>query len=303
MFDFLFAKKRRHYADRMGDLIDSPEKDSNFRQSVDSILADISLKSSHTSSENRDYIQKLFEKYFQDHKLSQAERESLLHRCRVLNLPENTVSNLVSERFTRVLNESEEDRRLTPEEEERINETATALGLDEESAQSILGPYRARLELFKLLYEVEQGNLPATEAPFGFAKKKRETVHLIIENTAFHEERTQTTYQGGSQGLSFRVAKGVNYRVGGHKGHIERTPVVTHIDDGKLIITSERIVFIGERKRKICEFKRFIDFELFSDGIKIAVTNRQKPSWFIFHEAYSELMGLIVTRLLNDALE
>ena len=55
-------------------------------------------------------------------------------------------------------------------------------------------------------------------------------------------------YQGGSQGMSFRVMKGVSYRVGGHRGHITSETGVVAVSDGELILTNNRVIFRGDKK-------------------------------------------------------
>ena len=56
--------------------------------------------------------------------------------------------------------------------------------------------------------------------------------------------RLPGTWEGRSQGVSFRVAKGVRYRVGANKGHfVQGEEVPTPIDTGVVTITNLRVVF------------------------------------------------------------
>ena len=64
--------------------------------------------------------------------------------------------------------------------------------------------------------------------------KKGEFPILVITDIGLVEMgREAGSYQGGSQGVSFRVMKGVSYRVGGHKGTFVAGPeVLKMVDQG-----------------------------------------------------------------------
>jgi hypothetical protein len=117
-----------------------------------------------------------------------------------------------------------------------------------------------------------QGKLPERfklegSLPFNF--QKSEVLIWVFPKVEYLEDKTRTEYQGGSHGLSFRIAKGVYYRLGAFKGHpVHRTERV-HVDTGILAITSKHIYFGGDKKSFRVRFDRIVSFLAFTDGVGI----------------------------------
>ena len=91
----------------------------------------------------------------------------------------------------------------------------------------------------------------------------------------------QGHYIGGYSGVSLHIAKGVNYRVGGTRGHCVPGPEVqTPVDRGLVIVTSHRVVFTGSRTTREWLFTRLIGTDSSSDDgtLLLHVSNRQKVS-------------------------
>ena len=105
-------------------------------------------------------------------------------------------------------------------------------------------------------------------------------------------------YAGGSQGFSFRVAKGVRYRVGASRGHfIPGDEVQTVIDQGTVTVTTQRVVFTGSKATREWTFAKLLDTEISQDRslVLIHVSNRQKVSGVKTAPAFSEALSLGVT--------
>ncbi len=112
--------------------------------------------------------------------------------------------------------------------------------------------------------------------------KKGEFLILILENAGLVElGRGRGTYQGGSQGVSIRITKGVYYRVGGHRGTFVPGPETLKIvDQGTAAITNQRVVFQGAGKTREWLFSKLIGLDHDpTKGISmIHVSNRQRAS-------------------------
>lgn len=74
--------------------------------------------------------------------------------------------------------------------------------------------------------------------------KDGEEVYLAISAKTFTSKERVTGYEGGSSGVSVRVAKGVTVRSGGSKGTAVRKKVY-EFHDGDYVVTNKRLVFIG----------------------------------------------------------
>ncbi len=90
-----------------------------------------------------------------------------------------------------------------------------------------------------------------------------------------------SSYQGGSQGVSIRIAKGLSYRVGSNRGQLVRNPeALTVIDSGDATFTNQRVVFGGQSQTREWAFDKLVDFNAGDNGtqVMISVSNRQKVS-------------------------
>jgi hypothetical protein len=94
----------------------------------------------------------------------------------------------------------------------------------------------------------------------------------------------QGHYVGKSTGVSLHVAKGVNYRVGGMRGHYVPGPEVqTPVDHGQVFVTSRRVVFEGGQTTHEWLFAKLIGADATSDdhAVLLHVSNRQKVSGLV----------------------
>ena len=94
---------------------------------------------------------------------------------------------------------------------------------------------------------------------------------------------------GLSQGVSFRVMKGVYYRVGSFKGRPITRQERVSLGTGTLYVTDRNLYFSGSQKTMRVPYGKIVAFEQFSDGIGImrdAATAKPqifvtKDGWFI----------------------
>lgn len=108
--------------------------------------------------------------------------------------------------------------------------------------------------------------------------KRGEIAHAVVAAELL-KEVVDREWQGRSSGVSFRIVRGVRYHVGSSRG---RSVVVgSHIevaDRGPLIITSQRAVFQGSRRSLEFAYPKLLDITPYSDGVRLAVSNRQSSS-------------------------
>jgi hypothetical protein len=175
-----------------------------------------------------------------------------------------------------------------------IDAVGSALyGDDEQEAQkAILAGYRSHL----FIAMVNDGRLPeTTDAPI--VLKRGEVLHLA-EKAALLKEVIQREFQAGSRGVSFRVMKGVSYRVGSTRGKmVEVGRTLEAVDEGDLCITSSRVVFTGLRKTMEMPYTKLIDLNVYTDAIQIHLSNRQNPPMFRVTD------GPMVAAAINAAIQ
>ncbi len=94
-------------------------------------------------------------------------------------------------------------------------------------------------------------------------------------------KRGRGHYVGGYSGFSFHVAKGVNYRVGGMRGHyVAGAEQPTSLDSGNVAITDQRVVFQGASQTREFSYAKLVGYnhEVAAPITWIQVSNRQKTS-------------------------
>ena len=138
--------------------------------------------------------------------------------------------------------------------------------------------------------------LPVIPDPHLMAKKG-EVVHLETQ-AALLKEVAVREYRGGYSGVSFRVAKGVRYNTGGFRG---RSVVVgtklQAMDTGILSVSSTRAVFLGTAKTIEFAYSKLVNLDVFDDGIRFHVSNRQTAHLFRLDS------GPVVAATINAALQ
>jgi hypothetical protein len=110
--------------------------------------------------------------------------------------------------------------------------------------------------------------------------KREEKIHLET-GAALMKEVIDREFRGGSHGVSIPIAKGVRHRTSSFRG---RSVVIgSHLepaDDGAIIVTSTRVVFMGARKTIDTPYAKLTGLDAFTDGIRIHASNRQTAPLF-----------------------
>lgn len=120
-----------------------------------------------------------------------------------------------------------------------------------------------------------KGNLP-------FNLQKGEKLVWIFQKVQYYEMKTRRHYEGGSSGVSIRIAKGVYFRTSGFRAHPVETTETIHIDTGILAATSKHLYFAGSAKSFRVPYNKIVSFEPYSDGIGIQRdATTAKPQTFI----------------------
>jgi hypothetical protein len=105
---------------------------------------------------------------------------------------------------------------------------------------------------------------------------------------------------GGSQGFSFPIGHtGIRYRVGSFHGHPIEQQSLTKLDSGRLVITNQRIAFIGTTKSTSIPLAKLLHVECYSDGIAVFQEGRENPDFYL--TAQSKFALFMINWFLNQA--
>ena len=131
-------------------------------------------------------------------------------------------------------------------------------------------------EIFRAIYLLEsKDQLPAAIAA-DVMLDSNETAYFSI-STAWHQTRVRNR---GYTGTSFSVPtgiKGVRFRFGNYTPI--RSEELTALSNGKLYVTSKRLLFVGDARSTNIGLKKIIDGQVFSDAVKIEKSTG-KPDFF-----------------------
>ena len=105
------------------------------------------------------------------------------------------------------------------------------------------------------------------EGAIPFLLEKGENILWLFQNVEFYEQRTKTSFEGRSQGISIKIAKGVYYRTGNFKGNPVVNTQMTLLGSGILALTNKNLYFSSSIKNLKTPFKKLISLTEYSDGI------------------------------------
>jgi hypothetical protein len=186
------------------------------------------------------------------------------------------------------------ENELSEERESRVSQLQKALGLE----QSEVGEAAVRLVKAATLRDVSKGmirsHIDVPETPL--VLRNNETILWLTNNVELHEIKTRTQYVGGGQGLSFRVARGVYYRVGGGRGQPIQSQSVEMQDRGSLIVTNQNIYFCGPLKSLRLPIKKLVTVQGYSDGISV-VRESANPRPIVFKLDDPWFVGNLILKL------
>jgi hypothetical protein len=188
------------------------------------------------------------------------------------------------------------DGEVTDRERAALEHLGTILGLGAE-----LAPYKQQVERVAALSRLRRGELPIINLPV-IPLQKQEQVHFVIEDVEFHQERVVSRgYEGSSSGFSFRIARGVTYRTGAHRGRMVSRTSIVRLDGGRAVLTSKRIVFAGSSKGFSIPWRKVLSADAYADGVglvKDSTAMNNKPFYLLSSD--SEFLNAAISACLNN---
>jgi hypothetical protein len=237
------------------------------------------------------------EKALEDGVLSPAEKEHLSALQRALRIPQATRNRILGEEagplLQRVLKGLMADQRISDDDEAVLKHVCENLGVE----MRLDATTKATLDRYKLFWRIENGHFPEIEAPVHLYKG--EACYFVAPGR-WAEWRSRTHTVGySSSGVSFRVMRGVYYRVGASHPHRVTTEGLEAVDTGSVIITSRRVIFDGDRKNGNWRLASLLGFEAYADGFSLEKASGRNPVFQITGDA--ELAAVILGASLARA--
>jgi hypothetical protein len=186
------------------------------------------------------------------------------------------------------------DGTISAEEEQELSQIKSFLGvLDSEVVASSV-----ELGRYRLLREIQEGNPPSITVS-GLVTQKGELPYWSEPGSILEEKVVDRQYVGRSQGVSLRIAKGVSYRVGAQRGHLVSQTGIVPVSTGNLVVTSKRVMFIGDKKGFNLQLDKVLSLELHSDGITIVDSSSKPHVVQSVSSGNAEVVGAILSYAVN----
>jgi len=164
---------------------------------------------------------------------------------------------------------------------------------------------------------VDQGvqlKLICAEIP-GIILDRNEEVLGVFPKIVLREPRAVRAYRGSYTGQSIRVAKGVSFRIGGYRGSSESHDELRSIDQGTLVLTSQRLIFIGAKRTSSVPLEKIVDIEGYDEGLRLHRQGKEKVEHFQIsrgvemsyqrngESVFAPLGGQVVKLIVDQAIQ
>jgi hypothetical protein len=138
---------------------------------------------------------------------------------------------------------------------------------------------------------------PAIQSPL--ILKRGEQASIAVPATLARQQ-TRRQFVGGSQGFSFPIGHtGIRYRVGSFRGHAVEQQSLGRIDNGTLVVTNQRVAFIGGTKSTSTPLAKLLHVECYSDALAVFLEGREKADYY--YVAQPKYVLFFMNWFLNQA--
>lgn len=179
---------------------------------------------------------------------------------------------------------------LSPIDYQKVYDTAKRINVVLDSDQDTI----EYINSIRKHWSIENEELPPISVGISLQKDEICYYKNFIK---WYEQRKVTTsvsYSGFS--TSFKIAKGVRYRVGSYTPHRVSHSTLVEIDSGHLYVTNKRLIFMGSVKNTNIKYQNILAITPYSDGVGIEKDSGKSPV-LICSEA--GVLARIISKLNN----
>jgi hypothetical protein len=149
-----------------------------------------------------------------------------------------------------------------------------------------------------IISNLKNGQSSLLERP-NFLLQRGEIICWIEQSTLEEVKVVGRHYEGGSSGVSFRVARGVRFNVGRSRGHSVRETAAVTTSTGELVTTNKRLAFLGDRKSLAIKFEKLLEIQPATNGIRFSHGGRSGSKLVRY---FSKQNADVICEVLNYVL-
>lgn len=109
----------------------------------------------------------------------------------------------------------------------------------------------------------------------------------FVERAVLINEKIKKHTEGRTRGVSFRICKGLTYKVGKYAGNPVETKIIEKTK-GLIYITNKRIIFVSEKNSFEKKYNSLTASTLFNEGINLQFSNKSykflMPNSFVLNK-------------------
>ena len=138
---------------------------------------------------------------------------------------------------------------------------------------------------------------PEVQSPLVLKRGERA---CMVAPATLARQQTRRQWVGGNQGFSFPIGHtGIRYRVGSFHGHPIQQQFLGKLDFGTLVISNQRIAFIGKVKSTSVPFAKLLHVECYADAVAVFQEGRENPDFYL--TAQPKYALFMINWFLNQA--
>lgn len=230
--------------------------------------------------------------YFANGEPLQLARQQVAQLTQAIPIPQDKVQDALFYMLNKAADNFSKDGQLTGQEIQLIDNYTMAFNLQMNNLPAAYqGSNIEKVSQTTLLNNLQQGKLPQNSGiQLPILLGKGEALLWAYNGVTFYLEKVEKEFVGQHSGFSFRVAKGVTYRVGGSKGHPIEHSHMENMGKGTLYLTNKNMIYYSSTKSVKIPYAKLIGVTPYSDGIEVhkdGATKRMTfqgfDSWFIMN--------------------
>jgi hypothetical protein len=238
----------------------------------------------------------MFKEFLSDDALSLEEKNKLSEVINKYNLTEKELKHTGKDICNNYIKKISTDKRISQKQFDTLKEIIVFTNADLKQLNLI------NIDTYHELWKLEQdGALPILDwSEINIIPKNDEVLHFVgCADLQKIKKVSSGTINYGGFTSSFRICKGVNYRVGSIKAGRETHEELTTIDDGNFFITSQRVGFIGVQKSFTIQFNKILSFDVDNEyGLIIRKEGAVNPQMLSMYDY--DLPCIILSKIVNE---
>ena len=167
---------------------------------------------------------------------------------------------------------------------------------------SVLDWMEEEMTTLTLLNHIQDCNfneIPTTK-PESIIVNSMERAFVELPCTLIKESSIKRKYQDGLSGISIRLARGIDYKIGETKSELLIRRGLSTYDEGFLVLTDSQMIYSGANESFSVEIGKLFGTRIFADSIQFSTLEDENVRTIGFkNQLETEYCAVVLSRVLN----